>query len=98
MIYKNFEDVITGFINEYENGSKGNLYYKGNLLIHYNTTIAERTSFGFILNTTRYSIQTGRIQKLLKEKIPPEKIIKKLVKIPKDTRTSLNIYKKIYKK
>ena len=69
-------------------GGAGNLKIQGNQLIHYATVIAERYEDKFILSHTRYSIVTGRIQKMLKEKIAPERIIS-IGRIPEGYRDSL---------
>lgn len=44
-------------------GGAGNLKIIGDKLIHYQTVIAERRPDVIILNITRYSLVTGRIQK-----------------------------------
>lgn len=69
-------------------GGAGNLKVQGNQLIHYSTVIAERYEDKFILNHTRYSLVTGRIQKMLREKIAPDKIID-VGRIPEGYRNSL---------
>ena len=56
-------------------GGSGNLKIEGDKLIHYNTIIAERFNDKIILNTTRYSLVTGRIQKMLKESIDENKLV-----------------------
>lgn len=69
-------------------GGAGNLKIQGNQLIHYATVIAERYEEKYILNHTRYSIVTGRIQKMLKEKIESDKVID-VGRIPEGYRDSL---------
>lgn len=69
-------ELIKEFINGAAEGvcsGGGNLKIRENQLIHYQTPIAERKDGLFIINTTRYSLVTGRIQKTLNEFIPPEK-------------------------
>jgi len=56
-------------------GGGGNLVIKGNQLIHYQTVIAERFGEKIILNYTRYSMVTGKIQKFLKESIDEKRLI-----------------------
>lgn len=56
-------------------GGNGNLKIVNNQLIHYSTVIAERYGNKVILNHTRYSIVTGRIQKIIKEKVREENLI-----------------------
>lgn len=60
---------------EGRSAGEGNLKIKGDLLIHYRTPIVERDWEKYILNMTRYSIVTGRLQKQLMELIPEDKII-----------------------
>lgn len=60
-------------------------------MIHYNTPIAERYGGMFILNTTRYSLQTGQLQKKIKATIPEEKRID-VKRVPSDTTVSLKDY------
>ncbi len=52
--------------------STGTLRIKGDQLIHYYTPIAERCDGKIIVNITRYSLVTGRLQKQLKELVPVE--------------------------
>lgn len=74
-----FENVITGFItgmSDKEEGAistTGTLKIRENQLIHYRTPIAERTDDKIIVNVTRYSLATGRLQKQLKELVPENK-------------------------
>lgn len=56
-------------------GGGGNLKILNSQLVHYNTVIAERYGEKVILNYTRYSIVTGRIQKMIKEKVSEENLI-----------------------
>ena len=51
------------------NGSrKGNLTIREKLLVHYETTMLERTDDGYILNASRYSRTSGVLQNKLREK------------------------------
>lgn len=71
-------DIIKSFLSGEKEGRSsagGNLYIKGDRLIHYQTTIAERYGEKIILNYTRYSLVTGKIQKAIKEMVPEEKLI-----------------------
>ncbi len=88
----NFSDVIKMFIEGEVEGSssgQGNLKIKGNVLIHYFTPILERYNGKFILNNSRYSIVTGRLQKKIKEIIPKDKIII-VLKVPEGYKESLS--------
>lgn len=77
----NFQELINVFIEGAKEGvagtakRPGNLKIEGNQLIHYNTPILERYGNKFILNITRYSLQTGQVQKKVKETIPEENLI-----------------------
>lgn len=68
------EDFLGG-ATEGRSGAGGNLIIKGDRLVHYQTTIAERYGEKIILNYTRYSLVTGKIQKTIKELVPEEKLI-----------------------
>ena len=70
-VVQEFLDGVT----EGRSGSGGNLQIKGNQLIHYQTVIAERYGEKIILNITRYSLVTGKIQKSIKELLPEDKLI-----------------------
>lgn len=67
-----FQQLINMFVDGATEGysgtktNRGNLKIVGDQLIHYNTPIAERFGNKIILNTTRYSLQTGQLQKRLK--------------------------------
>lgn len=72
------EQIVKEFVNgatEGISGGSGNLKIQGNKLVHYNTIIAERFGDKFIFNTTRYSLVTGRIQKMLKESVDNSLVI-----------------------
>ncbi|SCJ65748.1 Uncharacterised protein [uncultured Ruminococcus sp.] len=92
-----FQQVINLFVDGATEGysgtktNQGNLKIKGEQLIHYNTPIAERYGDMFILNTTRYSLQTGQLQKKIKATIPEEKRID-VKRVPSDTTVSLKDY------
>lgn len=76
-----FEIVIKNFMNgmtEGEEGSKsstGTLKIRGDQLIHYWTPIAERSNNTIIVNVSRYSLATGKLQKQLRELIPTDKYV-----------------------
>ena len=87
----NFKQVVKLFISggtEGQSAGQGNLRIKGDLLIHYMTTILERYDGRYILNNSRYSIVTGRLQKQIKEMIPEESLII-VTKVPVNHRESL---------
>lgn len=73
-----FEQVIKNFMSgmkqddDEAKSSTGTLKIQGEQLIHYWTPIAERCEGKFIVNITRYSLATGKLQKQIKELIPEE--------------------------
>ncbi|HEL1234560.1 TPA: hypothetical protein TVN79_002055 [Streptococcus equi subsp. zooepidemicus] len=72
------EQLIDEFLNgatEGICGGSGNLKIKGDKLVHYQTAIAERYGEKIIINVTRYSLVTGRLQKMLNQKVAEEKQI-----------------------
>ena len=86
-----FKDVVQMFINgatEGQSSGQGNLKIKGDDLVHYSTPILERYGDKFILNNSRYSIVTGRLQKQIKEMIPVEQILQ-VTKVPEGYKGSL---------
>ena len=89
-----FLDIIQSFINGAKEGlssGQGNLRINGNVLIHYTTPILERYGNKFILNNTRYSIVTGRLQKQIKGLLSEEQLII-VTKIPEGYKGSLKNY------
>lgn len=72
------EQLIDEFLNGATGGvcgGSGNLKIKGDKLVHYQTAIAERYGEKIIINVTRYSLVTGRLQKMLNQKVAEEKQI-----------------------
>lgn len=91
-----FQQLIEMFVNGETNAvsgtpkNPGTLKIVGNQLIHYNTPILERLDSKYIFNVTRYSLQTGQVQKI-KAIIPEDSLI--LVKrVPSDKDISLKEY------
>lgn len=80
--------MIEQFLAGSSEGEAASLRIDGCQLIHYNTAIAERYEGKVLLNYTRYSLASGKVQKILIEKIPPEKLV--IVKnVPAETRGTL---------
>ncbi len=77
----NFVQVINNFLAGMSDSEDGaisatkTLKIQGDQLIHYWTPIAERRDGKIIVNITRYSLVTGRLQKQLKELVPEEQYI-----------------------
>ena len=92
----NFKDIVQSFIDGATKGTssgQGNLKIEGSVLIHYFTPIMERYEGKYILNYSRYSIVTGRLQKQIKEMIPEEEIIQ-VTKVPEGYKGSLRDFVK----
>lgn len=69
-------ELLRQFIEEdLQEGNAGNGHVRNNQYIHFWTPLLERYGDKFILNQTRYSIVTGRIQKRMKESIPAKNLI-----------------------
>ena len=67
------KDIVQSFVNgatEGRCGGAGNLVILGDKLIHYQTIISERVDDKYIINMTRYSIVTGRVQKEIENAVP----------------------------
>lgn len=64
---KQLIELFRDGLDEGRTAGQGNLKIKGTRLLHYNTTIAERYQNHLILNMTRYSLITGRIQNNIKD-------------------------------
>ena len=92
-----FQQVIDQFIAGDREGysgtskSHGNLKIEGDQLIHYSTPILERYGDKYIINVTRYSIQTGQLQKKIKASLSSDLMIE-VKKVPSDTKGSLQVY------
>ncbi len=76
-----FERLINSFIGGMPDtdqnavSTTGTLRIRGEQLIHYQTPIAERWHDKVIVNISRYSLATGKLQKQLRELIPENKYI-----------------------
>ena len=77
--YVTYKDLVEMFIEGATEGLSGgtshnrNLRIQGKLLIHYDTTIAERMDSKIIINDTRYSLQSSKLQKILRETVSKDK-------------------------
>lgn len=75
----NFQQLIDKFIVGESldiANTKGNLKIVDNKLIHFRTIIAERYNSKIIVNLSRYSPETDRIQKMLLNSVSSDLIIK----------------------
>lgn len=92
-----FQQVIDQFIAGDKEGysgtakNHGSLKIEGDQLIHYSTPILERMGEKYIFNVTRYSIQTGQLQKKIKASISSELLIE-VRRVPSDIKGSLAEY------
>lgn len=74
--YVTYKDMVELFLDGATEGLSGgtshnrNLKIKGDLLIHYDTTIAEKADSKIIINDTHYSLQSSKLQKILRETVP----------------------------
>ena len=90
-------NVIDLFLDGAENGHTGTKSCPGNLkivkdkLFHYDTVIAERVNETIYVNLSQYSIQTGNVQKQLKEALNDTKYAA-VKKVPRDYKGSLVDY------
>lgn len=57
--------LVDAFLEGAMEGEVKSLHIRGDQLIHYNTPIAERSGDKVILNYTRYSLATGKVQKMI---------------------------------
>lgn len=88
------KDIVHTFVNgatEGRCGGAGNLVISGNKLIHYQTIISERVDDKYIINMTRYSIVTGRIQKEIENSVPQNSRLI-VTRVPEGYRGSLKEY------
>lgn len=82
-------ELINKFLEGSTAGKAGNLRICGNQLVHYNTAIAERYDGGIILNNTRYSLVTGKIQKMIAEAAGESFEVQKLLSVKEGTTSPL---------
>lgn len=85
-----FKELITNFLegSTEDNSATGTLKIRGDQLIHYYTPIMERYTDKMIVNITRYSLVTGRLQKQILEILPEDmRVIVK--RVPENYKGSL---------
>ncbi|SET03020.1 hypothetical protein SAMN05216348_105200 [Olsenella sp. KH3B4] len=68
-------ELVKAFVNGATQREAKSLHLVGDQLIHYNTPIAERHGGKIILNYTRYSLATGKVQKMITDLVPSELLI-----------------------
>ena len=69
-----FKELIQAFMDGATEGvsSTKTLRIVGDQLVHYNTPITERFNGKVLVNTSRYSLATGQLQKQIRSMIPEE--------------------------
>lgn len=81
-------DLIKAFVDGATEGDALSLHIRGDQLVHYNTAILERYEDKYILNYTRYSLATGKVQKMITGTIEPGNLVY-VSGVPSDTRSTL---------
>lgn len=81
-------DLIKAFIEGKAEGDAHSLHIDHDQLVHYDTAILERHEGKFILNCTRYSLATGKVQKMITDTIEPDDLVY-VSGVPSDTRSTL---------
>lgn len=69
------EQILKAFVNGKTSGKVGNLTIEGTKLFNYGTLIASVEDCGFIVNRTKYSPTTSRIQNKLVSLLPSRDVI-----------------------
>lgn len=85
------QELVEAFINGETTGTAKSLSIDGMQLIHYNTAVAERMGEKIILNYTRHSLATGKVQKMITDAVNPSRLVY-VSSVPSDTRCSLVTY------
>ena len=81
-------DLVKAFVDGATEGDALSLHIRGDQLVHYNTAILERHEDNFILNYTRYSLATGKAQKMITDTID-RGLLTYVSGVPSDTRSTL---------
>lgn len=68
-------ELVKAWLEGANDGSVGSMSVDGDRLVHYSTVIAERYGKKVILNYTRYSLASGKVQKMVTDAVPREDII-----------------------
>ena len=81
-------DLVKAFVDGATEGDALSQHIRGDQLVHYNTAILERHEDNFILNYTRYSLATGKVQKMITDTIDGGLLIY-VSGVPSGTRSTL---------
>lgn len=84
-------ELVEAFLEGATSGEAKTLRIEGDRLVHYATPIAERYDGKIILNYTRYSLATGRVQKIITDTADPDTLIK-ISGVPEGTKLSLSSF------
>jgi hypothetical protein len=68
-------ELVKAWLEGTNEGKVGSVSVDGDRLVHYSTVIAERHGEKVILNYTRYSLASGKVQKMVTDAVPREDII-----------------------
>lgn len=68
-------ELVKSWLEGANEGEVGSVSVFGDRLVHYSTVIAERYNGKVILNYTRYSLASGKVQKMVTDALPREDIV-----------------------
>ena len=69
------EQLVNNFLMGETKGKASNLEIRGDSLVNYETTIAQRVNGVIVINVTKYSASTTRIQNLLRKEMPKARTV-----------------------
>ena len=78
------QEVISKFVNFAESAATANVRSIGNKLFNYETCIAQRHEGKIIVNATRYSVTTSKIQNYLRRELSGYDVIE-VTSVPRGT-------------
>ena len=79
------QEVISKFVNFAESAATANVRSNGDKLFNYGTCIAQRHEGKYLLNVTRYSITTSKIQCYVRRELSDHDVIE-VTSVPRGTR------------
>ena len=79
------QEVISKFVNFAESAATANVRSTGDKLFNYETCIAQRHEGKYLLNVTRYSITTSKIQCYVRRELSDHDVIE-VTSVPRGTR------------
>ena len=79
------KEVISKFVNFAESAATANVCSNGDKLFNYGICIAQRHEGKIIVNVTRYSVTTSKIQGYLRAELS-NKVVIKVTSVPMGTR------------